>query len=129
MSYTAVLLLQASVEWNRRGAANASNVFARLLGNTLGAAVVGAILNLGLHLAGARVTSDQVRALLDSHSGAAAAPVAAGLRSALAGSLHWVFVAMLVLAVATLAAAWAMPKPEVEEPFRRRRGVQPRTAE
>jgi multidrug resistance protein len=129
MSYTAVLLLQASVEWNRRGAATASNVFARLLGNTLGAAVFGAILNLGLRLGGAKASSDKVRALMDSSSGAAAKAVDSGLRTALGGSLHWVFVAMFVLAVATLAAAWTMPKPEVAEPFRRQRAAQPSAAE
>ena len=128
MSYTSVLLLQASVEWNRRGAATASNVFARLLGNTLGAAVMGAILNLGLRLAGANVSSDQVRALMDRGSGAAVKAADPALRAALAGSLHWVFVAMFVLAAATLAAAWMMPQPEVEEPFRRR-AAQPSAAE
>jgi EmrB/QacA subfamily drug resistance transporter len=125
MSYTAILLLQASVEWNRRGAATASNVFARLLGNTLGAAVMGAILNLGLKLAGARVTPDEVRALMDRTSGAPTPAVDQGLRAALGSSLHWVFVAMFVLCVATLVAAWMMPKPEVAEPFRRQRAVQP----
>ncbi|MEI9964121.1 MAG: hypothetical protein WDM92_04875 [Caulobacteraceae bacterium] len=70
MSYTAVLLLQASVGWEQRGAATASNVFARLLGNTLGAAVMGAILNLGLSLAGARVSSERVRALMEPTPGA-----------------------------------------------------------
>ena len=129
MSYTAVLLLQASVEWNRRGAATASNVFARLLGNTLGAAVMGAILNLGLHLAGAHVSADDVSALMDSRSGAAGQGLGAGLRAALESSLHWVFVAMFVLAAATLAAAWMMPKPEVAEPFRRQRAAQPSAAE
>ena len=129
MSYTAVLLLQASVEWNRRGAATASNVFARLLGNTLGAAVMGAILNLGLHLAGANVSSDEVRTLMDSSSGAASKGVDVGLRAAMESSLHWVFVAMFVLAVLTLAAAWAMPQPEVAEPFRKRPATQPSAAE
>ena len=128
MSYTSVLLLQASVEWNRRGAATASNVFARLLGNTLGAAVMGAILNLGLRLAGANVSSDQVRALMDRGSGAAVKAADPALKAALASSLHWVFVAMFVLAAATLAAAWMMPQPEVEEPFRRR-ATQPSAAE
>ncbi|HEY5409516.1 MAG TPA: hypothetical protein VIJ94_02205, partial [Caulobacteraceae bacterium] len=129
MSYTAVLLLQASVEWNRRGAATASNVFARLLGNTLGAAVMGAILNLGLHLSGANVSSDQVRALMDRVSGAPVRGVDASLKAGLATSLHWVFVAMFVLAVATMIAAWVMPQPDVAEPFRRRRAVQPSAAE
>ena len=128
MSYTAILLLQASVEWNRRGAATASNVFSRLLGNTLGAAVMGAILNLGLRLAGANVSSDQVRALMDRTPGAAAKAVDSALQAALAGSLHWVFVAMFVLCVATLAAAWLMPQPNVAEPFRRR-AAQPSAAE
>ncbi len=119
MSYTAMLLLQASVEWNRRGAATASNVFARLLGNTLGAAVMGAILNLGLHLAGAKVSPDQVRALMDRTAGAATNAADPGLKAALAGSLHWVFTVMFVLAVATFIAGWLMPRPEVDEPFRR----------
>jgi EmrB/QacA subfamily drug resistance transporter len=129
MSYSAVLLLQASVDWSRRGAATASNVFARLLGNTLGAAVMGAILNLGLKLAGARVTPDQVRALMDRHSGGAAIQAAdPALRAALGSSLHWVFLAMTLLAALTLLAAWSMPKPNVEEPFRRR-APQPKPAE
>ncbi len=129
MSYTSVLLLQASVEWNRRGAATASNVFARLLGNTLGAAVMGAILNLGLSLVGANVSSDQVRALMDRRPGASAQAAAPALQAALASSLHWVFVAMFVLCVATLLAAWMMPKPEVDEPFRRRPVQEPSPAE
>ena len=128
MSYTAILLLQASVEWNRRGAATASNVFARLLGNTLGAAVMGAILNLGLRIAGANVSSDQVRALMDRTPGASVHAPDPALKAALAGSLHWVFVAMFVLCVATFIAAWMMPKPEVDEPFRRR-AAQPSAAE
>ena len=128
MSYTAVLLLQASVDWSRRGAATASNVFARLLGNTLGAAVMGAILNLGLRVAGAEVRPDQVRALMDRHPGGAPVSVDAGLKAALGASLHGVFLAMFALTVLTLAAAWLMPQPDVEEPFRRR-AAQPRPAE
>jgi MFS family permease len=130
MSYTAVLLLQASVDWSRRGAATASNVFARLLGNTLGAAVMGAILNLGLKLSGARISPDEVRSLMDPHpaSGAATRAVGEGLKAALGASLHWVFLAMTLLAVVTLVAAWSMPQPQVEEPFRRR-VPQPKPAE
>ena len=126
MSYTAVLLLQASVDWSRRGAATASNVFARLLGNTLGAAVMGAILNLGLRLAGADVTPEQVRALMDHRAGAT---VDAGLQAALSVSLHWVFAAMVALAALTFLAAWVMPRPQVEEPFRRKAPAAPKPAE
>jgi fucose permease len=110
LNYTALLLLQGSVDWSRRGAATASNVFSRLLGNTLGAALMGAILNLGLSAAGAGVSPDKVRELMDPGTGARA--VEAGLKAALAASLHWVFVAMFVLAVLSLVAAWLMPRHE-----------------
>jgi hypothetical protein len=96
------------VDWSRRGAATASNVFSRLLGNTLGAAVMGAIVNLGIRLSGARVTPEQVTALMDHRPGAAAV-VDPALKAALAGSLHWVFVAMSVVALLTLISAFAMP--------------------
>ena len=48
LSVTCIVLIQDSVGWNMRGAATASNVFARSLGNTLGASVLGAILNFGI---------------------------------------------------------------------------------
>ena len=131
MTYTAVMILQASVDWRKRGAATASNVFSRLLGNTMGAAAMGAILNLGLKASGAHVTSEQVRALMDRRPGVAVHAVHAvdpALRSALANALHGVFLAMTVLAVLTLLAAFAMPKPQFEEPFRRR-VVEPKPAE
>ena len=89
---------------------------------------MGAILNLGLKLAGDNVSPDEVRTLMDRNPGGAAVAVDAGLKAALASSLHWVFVAMFVLAVLTLIAAWLMPQPQVEEPFRRR-VVQPSAAE
>ena len=129
MTYASVMLLQAVVHGSKRGAANASNVFARLLGNTLGAAMMGAILNLGLHMAGAKPTSEQVRALMDRNTGGAALKAADPvLKAALEGSLHWVFLATTALSVLTLAAAWAMPPPNVAEPFRRR-AIQPKAAE
>ena len=80
---------------------------------------MGAILNLGLHLAGANISSDQVRTLMDHRPGGPVTVADAGLKAALASSMHWVFVAMLALAVLTFAAAWSMPQPQVEEPFRK----------
>jgi MFS family permease len=103
-----IMLIQTSVDWSRRGAATASNVFSRLLGNTLGAAVMGAILNLGLRLSGAGVTPEQVRGLMD-HAPGAMAKVDPALKTALHGSLHWVFVVMAVLAVLTMISAFLMP--------------------
>jgi MFS family permease len=128
MTYTSVMILQASVDWRKRGAATASNVFSRLLGNTLGAAVMGAILNLGLRGARARITPDEVRALMDHRPGVALQMGDPALKLALDQALHGVFLAMTVLAVLTALAAFAMPRPQFEEPFRRR-VVQPKPAE
>ena len=120
-----IMLIQTSVDWSRRGAATSSNVFSRLLGNTLGAAVMGAIINLQLELSGAGVTPEQVRGLMDRRPGAVASvdPV---LKAALGTSLHWVFLAMAAVALLTLAAAFAMPH---RAHLEMARGPAPRPAE
>ena len=127
MTFSSVMILQETVEWKKRGAATASNAFSQLLGSTLGAAVMGAILNMGLRLAGAASRPEQVRALMDHASGLAARADPA-LKSALDGALHGVFHAMTAVSVLTAIAAFAMPHPQFEETFRRR-DVQPRPVE
>ncbi len=120
-----IMLIQTSVDWSKRGAATASNVFSRLLGNTLGAAVMGAIINLGLKLSGAAISPEKVRALLSQAPGAlnSVDPV---LKAALGTSLHWVFLAMAAVALLTLAAAFAMPH---RAHLEMARGPAPRPAE
>ncbi|MGH8801874.1 MAG: MDR family MFS transporter, partial [Casimicrobiaceae bacterium] len=48
LNTTFIILIQGSVPWAKRGGATASNVFARMLGGTLGAAILGAVLNAAL---------------------------------------------------------------------------------
>ena len=109
-----IMLIQTSVDWSRRGAATASNVFSRLLGNTLGAAVMGAVINLGLKLSGANVSPEKLRGLLSQTPGALDR-VDPALKAALGLSLHWVFVAMAGVILLTLVAAWLMPhRPHLE---------------
>ncbi|MDC3414024.1 MFS transporter [Aquibacillus sp. 3ASR75-11] len=45
---TFIVSIQSSVEWKVRGVATASNMFMRILGNTIGASLMGAILNTRL---------------------------------------------------------------------------------
>jgi EmrB/QacA subfamily drug resistance transporter len=105
LNTTFIVSIQTSVSRSQRGVATASNILMRILGNTLGAAVFGGVLNLTLgqdvlapHLAaGAR--PDNLR---DALGGGA-------LQAGLATGLHIVFWAVLVFAVATLAAAWLIP--------------------
>src|SRR3984885_1444334 len=67
LSVSSLVLIQEIVDWSQRGSATASNIFARNLGSTLGATVLGAVLNYSLtHTAGlAAVTSDQLRELIE----------------------------------------------------------------
>ena len=112
MSVSALVLIQEVVEWSQRGSATASNLFSRNLGSTLGATVLGAVLNHGLaHAMGGRfVNSDQLRQLLEKP--AAALPGGGELGVALQHSLNMTFWAMLALGA--LAALVALLVPMVE---------------
>ena len=67
LSTSAIVIIQDCVEWGERGSATASNIFSRNLGSTLGATMLGAVLNISLaHRGdGAAVHFDQIRQLLD----------------------------------------------------------------
>ena len=107
LSTSAIVIVQDSVGWAERGAATASNMFSRNLGSTLGATVLGGVLNLGLARQGhGAVGFDQVRQLLD-HPGALAGEAA--VRDALGQALHLTFWAVFAVALATLAVATLVP--------------------
>ena len=125
LSTAAIVIIQDTVAWAQRGAATASNIFARNLGSTLGATALGAVLNgrLAHPVAGAPVGSDQLRSLLDDPAslGEAAEAVRIGLQHALHGTFWSIFaIALLTLMVALLvpkvviADAPAVPAPAGE---------------
>ncbi|KAB0681240.1 MDR family MFS transporter [Aureimonas leprariae] len=112
LSTSAIVIVQSSVGWKERGAGTASNIFARNLGSTLGAAALGAVFNLGLAnfaASGGSVDYERIRRFLES---SAAAPAAAddATRAALGFSLHITFWGILLIAVATLALAVLVPQ-------------------
>ena len=105
LSTAAIVMVQGSVGWAERGAATASNLFARNLGSTLGAASLGALLDADLSGAGP-AAFDRVRRLLDG--GGVGLPDAA-TRLVLAHALHATFEGVFALAAVTLALALAVP--------------------
>ncbi len=110
LSTAAIVIIQDSVGWTERGSATASNIFSRNLGSTLGAAVLGGVLNASLarHRDGAMAVGfDQIRHLLDRPGAAVADPA---VRAALAQSLHVTFLAVFLIAAMTLAAALLVPR-------------------
>ncbi|HEU0051611.1 MAG TPA: MDR family MFS transporter [Longimicrobium sp.] len=121
LSTTFLVAIQASVPWTQRGVATASNVLMRILGQALGAAVFGGVLNFVLlhYVArrglGDRVSLDSLQSLM-GEAGPRAAPlapeVAAVLRDGLSVSLQIVFWAIALLAAVTWALAWRVPELE-----------------
>ena len=79
----ALIAAQSSVEWNERGVVTGTNMFARSIGSAVGVAIFGAIANSVL-------------------AGSQSAPAITAASAA-------VFAAVVVVAIASLVAAWFMP--------------------
>lgn len=109
LSTAAIVIIQGSVGWAERGAATASNIFARNLGSTLGATALGAVFNITLARGGGGaepIGPDQIRQLLE-RSGTALADGAA--RLALGHSLHLTFWGVFLISALTLVFATLVP--------------------
>jgi MFS family permease len=116
LSTTAIVIIQDAVAWAQRGSATASNIFARQLGQTLGATLLGTVLNYGLAhpSSGPAVSSDQLRRLLDAPD-TLAAGAADAVRDALGQSLHATFWGVFAIAVITLLLSFLVPRVTIAE--------------
>ena len=96
--------IQSSVDWNQRGIATSTTVFARIIGQALGAAAFGGLLNASVPVS---VASPEVvaRALDPSLRHGLPASVLTPVMQALAHGLHNVYliIGLLVLLVASMA--------------------------
>ncbi|MGH6945610.1 MAG: MDR family MFS transporter [Geminicoccaceae bacterium] len=108
-STTFLVAIQSSVGREERGTATSSMLFLRMLGQSLGAALFGAIVNLGVDrgLPGGRHAVDR---LMESAQRAAMPPDEIGrLTGAIAGSLHEVYLIAGLIAAVTLVLTLALP--------------------
>jgi MFS family permease len=92
ISVSALIAAQSSVPWNERGVVTGTNMFARSIGSAVGVAIFGAIAN---SIFGAGDAASLSPATIEAGSGA-------------------VFVAVLIVVVATVIPTLAMPKQHVE---------------
>ncbi len=113
LSTASIVLIQGSVGWAERGAATASNVFARMLGSTFGATVMGGVLNASLSHHSVAVGYDQVRRLLDTSGPSIADPA---VQAALGQGLHLTFWAMFLITLSGFAAASLVPRTALRQP-------------
>jgi len=107
---TYMVAIQAESGWSTRGIATGAFIFSRIFGQAIGAAAFGGILNLGLsrYLQGegdllTRILTPEQRATLPAET-------LAPLMHEFSHALHIVFVILVVLAVASLAIGYMLPK-------------------
>ncbi|MGH7075959.1 MAG: MDR family MFS transporter [Stellaceae bacterium] len=110
------VLIQANVDWTERGSATASNIFSRLLGSTLGVAILGGVLNNSLQsqLAGSglgHVSLDSMRRLLQAKAKAEIPPHKYHiLQHALDIGLHHSFLAVVIVATLAFVLTLFLPR-------------------
>ncbi|HYM17186.1 MAG TPA: MFS transporter, partial [Micropepsaceae bacterium] len=120
LNIVSVIMVQGSVQWSKRGSATASLLFSRTLGNTLGAAALGAILNFGVVLyakvqgTSEAATPEHVRALLTSIGDIAGGGAEPALQTVLNQALHLAFWAMLAFSFVAAALSLLVPVKELE---------------
>jgi hypothetical protein len=109
LSITSMVTIQDSVEWSMRGSATASLIFARSLGSTLGATLMGALLNIGITHYGSGALAQQLHTLLNQPEGLTQLASELPIRTVFDLALRWSFVGVVTLAVLTCVATWLIP--------------------
>ncbi|MEH7013001.1 MDR family MFS transporter [Neobacillus niacini] len=114
-----IVSIQSTVSWQQRGIATAANMFMRNLGNTIGAALLGGILNnrLGNYLSAnagnteEKLTVDSANLLLKENE-RTNLPVSVKelLQEGLTQSLHLVYYVVLTFAIISLILITFIPK-------------------
>lgn len=114
LSTTFLVSIQSKVDWRRRGVATATNMLMRILGNALGAAAFGGIVNAALERAVAAgdaagsVSLDAVTRLLGD-PGALEPETLTRMSGALEAGIGAAFWAMAALAALTCLLAYRLP--------------------
>jgi EmrB/QacA subfamily drug resistance transporter len=121
---TFIVAIQGTVAWRERGVATGSQMFMRMIGMSVGAALFGAIVNFGVHqhLPG---TGDTVNRLLRPEvRETLGAEQIAHLADAIALAAQDAFAVAAIIAAGTLALVWAFPRGlnPTRSPERRERG-------
>lgn len=120
LNITSVIMVQGTIEWSKRASATASLIFSRTLGNTLGVAALGAVLNFGIVLfaidqgRSELATPDHVRDLLAMIGDVAGGATDPSLQPVLDSALHLAFWVMLGFAAITTMLSLAIPIRELE---------------
>jgi EmrB/QacA subfamily drug resistance transporter len=118
LNITSMVMIQGSVDWTKRGSATASLIFSRTLGNTLGVAALGAVLNIAVVSFATRhgnvLDAGQIRVLLGSIGNVLGGGANPDLRGALDYALRATFWGMIAFALIAAVLAAMVPVRELE---------------
>jgi EmrB/QacA subfamily drug resistance transporter len=116
LNFISIVMIQNSVEWSKRGSATASILFSRALGNTLGVAILGAILNYGVvrFAGGAGSDPARVREVLTSIGDVVGGNADPALHMALDSALHLAFWGILLFAGLAAVLSISIPVRELD---------------
>jgi EmrB/QacA subfamily drug resistance transporter len=109
ISIITIALVQDSVEWSARGAATASIIFARSLGNTVGATALGAVLNIGIAHFGSGALASRLHDLLNQPAGLAHLSADPTIRDIFDHALHWSFWGVVLVSALAFLTTWLIP--------------------
>lgn len=116
-----IVSIQSTVSWEQRGIATASNMFMRNLGNTIGAALLGGILNIQLknyissknNMIDEEISIETTNVLLnEAERNQLPSEIKAVLQEGLTSSLHSVYFIVFIFAVVSLILITFLPKKE-----------------
>ena len=118
LSVCTVVGPQSTVGWNQRGVVTGSVMFCRYLGQSVGAAVFGAIFNTSLNATLRGAPGDLKAHLPRTVSGVSATigqasrlgPAASYLRDGISAATHHVYVGLVVASVLTIAVIMVIPR-------------------
>ena len=117
LNTTYIVAIQTSVSWQQRGVATATNMLMRNLGNAVGAALLGGVLNARIAAyidergLSSVISLDSVRQLIEhgGTTGSIPGEALAVLRDGLSASLLLVFWAVAAFAAIILLISWRVP--------------------
>jgi len=104
-----IVSIQASVGWNERGMATSATMFMRIVGQSVGAAVFGAILNFGVYRKLPEAGDAVNRLMTPAGRQSLGVDEIGRLTEAVGSSLHLVYVIAGLVAVVSLILALALP--------------------
>ncbi|HEX2151138.1 MAG TPA: MDR family MFS transporter [Stellaceae bacterium] len=107
---TFIVAIQGTVAWRERGVATGSQMFMRMIGMSVGAALFGAIVNFGVNRQLPGVGDSVNRLLLPETRGALDPEQIARLADAIAVAAQGAFLIATLIGVATLVLVFAFPR-------------------